>query len=51
MKYVKEFAAGNPSVTDLRFYVRPGVDKFHYRMVRNTEGKITAMVEVLKNGM
>lgn len=51
MKYVKEFAAGNPSVTDLRFYTRLGVDKFHYRVVRDAEGKITTMAEVLENGM
>lgn len=53
MNYVKEFAACNLSVTDLQFYTPPGVDviKFHYCVGRNTEGKITGMVEVLKNGM
>lgn len=53
MNYVKEFAARNSSVIDLRFYAPEDVDdlKFHYRMGRDTEGRITAMVEVLENGM
>lgn len=52
MNHTKELAARNPSVTDLQFYKPEDVDvvNFHYRVGRDVDGRISAVVEV-KNGM
>lgn len=53
MNYAKEFAASNPSVTELLFYSPDDEEEIHFRfrVARDAEGKITDMVELLKNGM
>lgn len=50
---VKEFAVRNSSVLGLQFYAPYDFDSilFHYRIGRDTEGRIIAMVEVPENGM
>lgn len=51
MNRLKEFAACNPSVTDLQYYGYHDNLKFHYRIGRDVDGRITTMVEVLENGL
>lgn len=53
MNYARRLAAHNPSVTDLQFYKPKDVKvvNFHFRMGRGVDGRITAVVEALQNGM
>lgn len=48
LSYVKQFAACNPSMMDLKFYTPEDADViyFYYRIERDTEGRITGIVEV-----